>query len=158
MNYPKAIFVTVFIAVAAISAAAQTPDAAKKPKFDAALAKKLGADEYGMKSYVMAFLKTGPVQPRDKAEQDKLMTGHLANIGRLAEEGKLVLAGPFTEGGEFRGIFILDVSTIEEAKKLTESDPAVKAGVFKVEFIKWYGSAALLEVGRIHESVAEKDF
>lgn len=158
MYFQNILLTLIFLFAAAFAAAAQTPAAAKKPKFNAALAKKLGADEYGMKSYVMAFLKTGPVQPKDKAEQDKLMAGHMANIGRLASIGKLVLAGPFTDGGEFRGIFIFDVPTIEEAEKLTESDPAVKAGVFKVEFIKWYGSAAILEVGRIHESVAEKDF
>ncbi len=158
MNFPKAIIAAIFVSAAAISSGAQVPDKAKKPKFDAALAKKLGADEYGMKTFVMAFLKTGPVKPRDKAEQEELMAGHLANIGRLAEAGKIVLAGPFTNGGEMRGIFIFDVGTIEEAEKLTESDPAVKKGIFKVEYIKWYGSAALLELSGIHKSIAEKDF
>lgn len=158
MNFPKAIIAAIFVSAAAISSGAQVPDEAKKPKFDAALAKKLGADEYGMKTFVMAFLKTGTVKPKDNAEQEELMAGHLANIGRLAEAGKIVLAGPFTNGGEMRGIFIFDVGTIEEAEKLTESDPAVKKGIFKVEYIKWYGSAALLELSGIHKSIAEKDF
>lgn len=42
------------------------------------------------------------------------------NINRLAEEGKLVLAGLFMDGREERGIFIFDVETIEEARNLTE--------------------------------------
>lgn len=78
-------------------------------------------------------------------------------INRLAKEGKLILAGPFMDGGEFRGIYLFDVKTVEEAQKLTETDPSIKEGYFKVEFIKWYGSAALMEVNGTHTKIAKKN-
>ena len=99
-----------------------------KPAFDAALAKKLGADDYGMRQYVMAFLKSGPTKITDKAEMTKLQMAHLENIERSAKEGKLALAGPFTDDKEIEGIFIFNVKTVEEAKALTETDPGIKGG------------------------------
>jgi Uncharacterized protein conserved in bacteria len=124
-------------------------------KFDADLAKKLGADERGMRQYIMCFLKTGPLKV-DDAKRAELMKGHFAMINRAADLGKLVIAGPFVEGGEFRGIYIFDVKTIDEAKQLTETDPSIKEGYFKVEFIKWYGSAALMQVNDTHGKIAKK--
>ena len=63
--------------------------------YDSLYAEQLGADDYGMKTYVMAFLKAGPNQDIDSLTQVELGRGHMDNINRLAEEGKLVLAGPF---------------------------------------------------------------
>ncbi len=123
--------------------------------FDSLRAAKAGADDYGMKQYVMAFLKRGPNRDRPKEESDKLQRAHLDNIGRLAKEGKLVLAGPFLSEGDLRGIYIFDVKTEEEAKQLVETDPAIKAGSLVMELIPWYGSAALTEVGEIHKRIAK---
>jgi uncharacterized protein YciI len=125
------------------------------PLFDQARATKNGADEYGMKRYVMAFLKRGPNRDRPKAEADELQRLHMANIGRLAEEGKLVLAGPFLGDGDLRGIYIFDVETLEQAKQLTATDPAIKAGSLIMELVPWYGSAALMEVNGIHNTLAK---
>jgi uncharacterized protein YciI len=61
----------------------------------------------------------------------------------MAEAGQLVLAGPFMDAGEVRGIYIFNVTTVEEARALTETDPAVKAGRLAMELHPWYGSAAL---------------
>ena len=119
--------------------------------FDSVLAEKLGADEYGMKSYVMAFLKAGPNRDQDSATAVELQKAHRANISRLADEGKLVLAGPFLDDGEIAGIFIFNVATVEEAKQLTESDPAIKAGRLVMELHPWYGSAALVQVNDLHK-------
>ncbi|KAF5085810.1 hypothetical protein DSECCO2_65830 [anaerobic digester metagenome] len=124
--------------------------------YDSLLAQKLGADDYGMKLYVFATLKTGPTVITDSAQRAALMQGHLSNINRLANEGKLVIAGPYINGGENRGLFIFNVETIEEAKALTETDPAVKAGVFRVELTQWYGSAALMEVNTLHAKLERK--
>ncbi|MEN0056315.1 MAG: YciI family protein [Mucilaginibacter sp.] len=127
-----------------------------KPVYDAALAKKLGADQYGMKKYVMAFLKKGPNRLQDSAARMQLQMAHLKNITRLAEEGKLVVAGPFMDDQEIRGIFIFNVETLEEAKKLTETDPAVKAGSLVMELHPFYCSAALMEVNSIHNKLQSK--
>jgi uncharacterized protein len=120
-----------------------------KTGYDSVLAKKWGADQYGMKQYVMAFLKKG-TKTVDSSERSQLIQGHLKNIGRLAKEGKLLLAGPFLDKGNLAGIFVFNVTTIEEARNLVATDPAVKAGLFDMELHPWYGSAALMEVGNLH--------
>ena len=127
-----------------------------KNEFNAELAQKLGADDYGMKQYIFVVLKTDKTKIEDKQKISELQNGHLKNIMRLANEGKLVLAGPFIEGGEMRGLYIFDVKTIEEAKELVKTDPAINAGIFAVEFTKWYGSAALLEVNKLHSKNKKK--
>ncbi|MES2276634.1 MAG: YciI family protein [Bacteroidota bacterium] len=135
---------------------AQTTPAKTNPVYDAALAKKLGADDYGMHKYVMAFLKTGPTKIADKAKMAELQKAHLKNIIKLADEGKLVVAGPFLTPGEVEGIFIFNVATVEEAKTLTETDPAIKAGILVMELRPFYCSAALQEVMGIHKKLEKK--
>ncbi len=125
-------------------------------KYDSVLAQKTGADEYGMKPYVLAFLKKGPVNITDKAKANELLVGHLKNIGRLAEEGKMVLAGPMMDDTGLEGIFIFNVKTVTEAEVLSQSDPAVKAGLFAMEYHPWYATAALMEVVRIHKTLERK--
>jgi uncharacterized protein YciI len=121
--------------------------------YDSVLAKRLGADAYGMKAYVMAFLKAGPNRSADKAEAARLQQAHLENISRLAAEGKLVLAGPFLDSGPVRGIYIFDVYTLEEAEALTASDPAIQAGSLVMELHAWYGSATLPLINEWHEKI-----
>lgn len=121
---------------------------------DAALAKELGADKYGMRPYVMALLRVGPTPPTDAAKMNELMRAHLDNIQRLADEGVLVLAGPFADEGELRGIYVFAVGSVEEARALTETDPAIGSGALVMELHPWYGSAALGKVNEIHERIA----
>jgi uncharacterized protein len=154
-NFLVSLFLGLTIVTFANPANAQKAEAAQNPAYDVALAKRLGGDDMGMKQYVMCFLKTGPLKVDDAAKRAELMKGHFGMINRLADEGKLIVAGPFSNGGEFRGIYLFDVKTIEEAQKLTETDPSIKEGYFKVEFIKWYGSAALMEVNNIHKKIAK---
>jgi uncharacterized protein YciI len=120
------------------------------------LNKEYGADDYGMKTYVMAFLKNGLVRDQDSATISKIHGEHLDNIKRLAESGKLLLAGPFLNNDELRGIYIFNVSSIEEARALTETDPAVNSGRLEMELHLWYGTAALQEVNEIHKKIAKK--
>lgn len=126
------------------------------PEYDSVLAKELGADDYGMKKYVMAFLKKGPKRSEDKEERAKLQRAHLDNITKLADEGKLVLAGPFFGEGEIRGIYIFDVQSIQEAKELTSTDPAIRAGSLVMYLKEWYGSAALLKLKDIYPKISKK--
>ncbi len=138
----KAILMLAISAFIFIFSYAQSPN----PKYDKALADSLGANENGMKSYVLVILKTGPEDKNitDKATRDSLFRGHFSNMGVMAKAGKLVVAGPIGKNDKtYRGIFILNVSTIEEARELTQTDPSVKAGIFDVELFPWFGSAAL---------------
>lgn len=123
--------------------------------YNSTLAKSLGADDYGMSSYVMAFLKAGPNRSQNEAEAAQLQRAHLDNIKRLAAEGKLALAGPFLDDGEIRGIYIFNVTTLEEARQLTETDPAIQAGSLIMELKPWYGSAALKQVSELHKAIAK---
>ncbi len=138
--------VLVLVVMSAASLLAQSP-------YDAALAAMLKADDEGMRTYVMAFLKAGPNRERPRDEAQKLQAAHRANIRRLAAEGKLVLAGPFADNGELRGIYIFDVATVAEAEALTRTDPAILAGQLVMELHPWYGSAALMMVNEVHSKI-----
>ncbi len=127
----------------------------EEPVFDSLKAYEYGADDYGMKMYVMAFLKRGPNRDRDSAEAYNLQRAHLDNISRLVEEGKMVLAGPFDGDGDLRGIYIFNVATVEEAKALTETDPAIQAGSLIMDLVPWYGSAAVVGIAKEHEKIAK---
>lgn len=120
--------------------------------YNAELAQELGADDYGMKRYVMAFLKSGPNRDQDPGIAQEIQAGHMAHISSMAESGKLVLAGPFLDAGEIRGIFVFD-ATMEEAEALTAADPAVQSGRLVMELHPWYGSAALLQINEIHQTL-----
>jgi uncharacterized protein YciI len=152
----KYIGITVLILfLSSVAAIAQTSN----PKYNKALADSLGADEYGMKMYVLVILKSGANKTQEKAKLDSLFSGHMQNIRRLAKEGKLVVAGPLEKNTkEYRGIFILNVKTIEEANVLLQTDPAVSAKIFDAELYSWYGSAALPMYLPASEQVGEKSF
>ncbi len=124
--------------------------------YDSLLAKQLGADAYGMKQYVMAFLKAGPNRNLDSAAAVQLQRAHLDNIFRLADEGKLVLAGPFLDKGEIRGIYVFNVTTVEEAAELTSTDPAIQAGSLVMELHPWYGSAGLMKINEISKRIEKE--
>lgn len=126
------------------------------PVYDSVKAKAYGADTYGMRKYVMAFLKRGPNREADSVKAAELQKAHMDNINRLAEEGTLVMAGPFFGDGELRGIYIFAVNSIEEAEALTNSDPAIQSGSLVMELKEWYGSAALMEMTEVHMTIAKE--
>mgnify|MGYP002479006964 FL=1 len=134
----------------------QTSSVNAASNYDASLAKKLGADEYGMKNYVFCILKTGPkdVSIKDEKQRAGIFAGHMANMKRLADAGKLVVSGPFGKNDRsYRGIFVFD-----EAEKLVAADPVITSGMMTAELTLWYGSAALLQVNENHKKVAAKSF
>jgi uncharacterized protein YciI len=86
----------------------------------------------------LAFLVRGDKwTPEKTPATEELQKAHMANINRLAELKKLVVAGPFGDDGRLRGIFVFRVDTLAEAKALTETDPAVKAGRLALELHPW---------------------
>lgn len=134
------------------TAGAQTPS----PKYDKAMADSLGANDYGMKQYLLVILKSGPNQTTDKKLQDSLFRGHMANITAMVKANKLVIAGPFKKNDkEYRGIFILNAATREEGAAMLQKDPAISYGLFDTEIYEWYGSAALSKYLPYHDKVAK---
>lgn len=153
----KKLLLFAFLITAIISVNAQE----KKTKipYDEALAKKLGADNYGMKMYVLVILKSGANTTETKAKTDSLFAGHMTNMGKMVEMQKLVVAGPMGKNDKnYRGIFILNTKSIEEAKQLLESDPAIKARLLEPELYNWYGSAALSEYLPFHDKIQKSSF
>ena len=101
----------------------------------------IGPGGFEMTTYYVGFLYRGSKwTPEQTAETEALQKAHMANIQKLAEEGKLLLAGPFTDGGDLRGIFVFRVGSMAEAQALAETDPAVKAGRLRLEFHPWYAA------------------
>lgn len=148
----NAFFLLLFTLISGLSFAQET-----NPNYDAELAERLGGDEYGMKSYVFVMLKTGPNTSTDQEAKSTAFAGHMQNIGRLVEEEKLIVAGPMQKNDKnYRGIFILDVPTLEEAETLLQTDPAIKAGYLEPELFMWYGSAALPEYLPASEKIWKK--
>jgi len=130
---------------------AETP-APAAPTYDAALAQRLGADVRGMRHYVLVILKTGPTSMVQGKARDAMFAGHFANITRLAKAGKLALAGPFTENADgWRGLFLMAVETVDEARALTQTDPVIRNGEMTAEYHPWYGSAAAMMLPGLHE-------
>lgn len=126
-------------------------------EYDSLAAARYGADEFGMKKYVMAFLRKGPNRDLDSLKAMALQKAHLENIGRMAEAGQLVLAGPFLDTGDLRGIYIFNVSSLEAAAVLTNTDPAIQAGSLVMELKEWYGSAAVMAINDLHTTLMKKN-
>ena len=92
-------------------------------------------------SFILVLLVRPPNAPeKPKAELDQLQEGHMANMRRLADEGKLFKAGPTEDfsGRNVRGIFILKTESVDQAREWVATDPSVKAGRLAPEFMKWY--------------------
>ena len=95
-------------------------------------------------AYYIGFLRRGPRwTPGSTPETQGVQAAHMAHIGEMAATGKLVGAGPFSDGGQLRGVFVFKVASMEEAKALAEADPAVKAGRLSVDLHAWTGPAGV---------------
>ncbi len=100
--------------------------------------------EEKIKQFWLVVLKTGPMDKEiiDTVRRKEIFAGHFANMQRLHNEGILKAAGPFGENDfTWRGLFILDCKTKEEAENYVKTDPAVAAGVFIVDIVPWYSQA-----------------
>ena len=109
--------------------------------FSAAEGPDVGPGGYEMTTYYVGFLYRGAKwTPEQTDETRKLQEAHMANIQKMAAEGRLVIAGPFTDGGDLRGLYVFRAASAEEARALVESDPAVKAGRLRFELHPWYAA------------------
>jgi uncharacterized protein YciI len=146
------------LVVLAAAAPAREAREVTPPGYDAQLAQQLGADEYGMRHYVLVLLRTGPHPVAEGAGREAMFKGHMANIQRLASAGKLALAGPLDGKDGLRGMFVFAVEDIEQAKKMVATDPVITRGEMVAEYHAYYGSAALMQVNQVHERLAKKAF
>lgn len=85
--------------------------------------------------FTFVFLNTKSDKKELPAEEvKKIMDGHMANIDRLAKEGKLIAAGPFDGGG---GIFIFKTNSVDTAAKWLSTDPGVQASRWNIEMFPY---------------------
>ncbi|MBO9664031.1 YciI family protein [Dokdonella sp.] len=134
------------------AAVAESPPNAPAATYDAELARRVGADERGMRKYVLVILKTGAKRVPDGPERDAMFAGHFANMQRWAKAGQLAVAGPFSKDASgWRGLYVFSVDTVEAARALVETDPVVQKGEMVPEFHDWYGTAAAMLLPEWHE-------
>lgn len=95
---------------------------------------------YEMKTYYLVFLKKGPNRNQDSLTLKKLQEGHMAHLNKMAETGKMDIAGPIAADVDLRGICIYNLATKEEAVKLVNEDPMVKAGRLMAEILPFYSA------------------
>jgi hypothetical protein len=91
-----------------------------------------------MKQYFFVMLINGTNRNQDSVSAAKIQEGHMANITRLHNIGKIIVAGPFGDEGEWRGIFIFDCKTELEVKGYLKTDPAIMAGRLNYEIRPWW--------------------
>ena len=102
---------------------------------------KEGDTVYHMKKYVLCVYTRVDSKPSISDERaTNLQNEHLAFQGKLAEENKLCLSGPFADDGEWRGILVLNVPSLTEAENLIQNDPLVKAGRLNYILKPWWGA------------------
>ncbi|MEO7308735.1 MAG: YciI family protein [Ferruginibacter sp.] len=91
-----------------------------------------------VKQYWFVMLTKGANRSQDSASAARIQEGHMANISRLYYAGKLKVAGPFGDDGDWQGIFIFDCETKEEVEKLLVTDPAFIAGRLAYDIHPWW--------------------
>lgn len=125
----KLVFLNLFLVFVASSAIAQREF--KMPE---------GDTTYVMKRYVFMLLNEGPKRDHDSLTATKIQEGHMKHINEMAKTGKLAIAGPFQDGGKYRGILIFDVDSISEAIRMESTDPAVVSGRLQMQAIYWWAA------------------
>ena len=144
------------VLVATAGAHADTPPAPANPNYDARLAQALGADEYGMRSYVLVLLRSSGHPVPKGPKRDAMFKGHMANMQDLAKAGKLVMAGPLDGKNGLRGLFVFALKDIGATRALVNTDPVIVQGEMVAEYHTFYSSAALMKVNALHQRIMQK--
>lgn len=150
MNYFSFLFCILLI-LSACQEPASTPSPSTKietkaslPEVDTSLYETFEIEEgdttYLMKKYFMVHLIKGEQRDQDEASAAKIQEGHMAHLGKLAEEKIICIAGPMDADSEILGIAIYSVPSLEIADSLANADPAVQAGRLKVEVLPFWAA------------------
>ena len=100
--------------------------------------------QFEMTHYVVGFFHKGPNWTAEQTDETRRMQeAHLANFRKLAEAGKLIVAGPFGDNGDLRGMLIFKLESVDEARKLMAADPTLKAGRLTLDLHPWFAAAGL---------------
>lgn len=104
-----------------------------------------------MERYTLVLLKRPAGGGAKVADPEALQRQHLGHLQAMARAGKLVVAGPFDDQADprLRGMCLYRTS-LEEARRLAQDDPAVKAGRLEVEVLTWW-----VEKGALNFPLAE---
>jgi len=124
-----------FISVAGLFICVESHAQDKQAKADSL---KPSERKYEMKQYFFVMLIKGENRSQDSVTAAKIQEGHMKNIQKMADMGKLLVAGPFGDDGNWRGVFIMDCKTKEEAEELVKQDPAIISGRLKYEIHPWW--------------------
>jgi len=103
-----------------------------------------GDSSYVMQKYFVVFMKRGPNRNQSEEEEVNIQKHHLAHLNKLYKMGKTSITGPFGDDGDVLGMVIFNTSTMEEAKKLADQDPAVKAGRLVVEVHPFWSAKGMI--------------
>jgi len=95
--------------------------------------------------FYLGLLVAGPNRAQPEAEAAKIQSAHLAHLEGLVTSGKAVVVGPTADGGRVLGVEVLRASSVEEARRWAEADPAVKAGRLVVELSSWYCEDGIIQ-------------
>jgi uncharacterized protein YciI len=159
MPLPRLLCAVSILAAAPSMAFAPPPSRpAPRTAYDATLARQLGADAYGMRSYVLVLLRSSDHPVPKGPQRDAMFKGHMANMQRLAKAGKLVMAGPLDGREGLRGLFVFAVKDIAAARTLVATDPVIARGEMVAEYHDFYASAALMRINALHQRVMQKPF
>ncbi len=100
-----------------------------------------------MREFVVGLLYQGSAwTPQETDETRRIQEGHMANIQRLVQAEALAVAGPFEDAGDLRGMYIFNVRTIDEARRLVDTDPAIASKRLRFELYRWYGPTGIATV------------
>jgi uncharacterized protein len=91
------------------------------------------------KQYCLRIYKAGPHRNQPPAEAEQIQMEHLRYLLQLHAEGTLLINGPIVDDPVLKGMSIFNTTDREEVKRLSEADPAVKAGRLVYEIYSWFG-------------------
>jgi uncharacterized protein YciI len=139
MRFPT-LTATLALALCGLATAASAQSDASAAAAAPAKAAGTGMPE-GMKQYWFVMLKRGPRRGEAiSAERGaELQAGHMAHMAEQHAAGRLVMAGPFGDDGDWRGIQIYDAGSQAEVEAICAKDPAVEAGRLACEVHPWWG-------------------